>query len=576
VAKKLGQGFLGGAVVLMLSVLVVKIIGALFKIPLTAMLGGVGMGYFMTAYGLWGPMYSLSAAGFAVAVSKMVSGVVAADRPGDASRTARVALLLFSAIGLLLSIGIFMGADLFAGLVGNPRAAIAVRTMAPALLFCCVSASMRGYYEGQGRMTPTAFTLALEALVKFAAGIGLAYGVLNSANTEYTTHGSVFGVVVADGQQALSEALPYAAAAAVGGVVLSTVAGAGFLLLRRLFGGGLDRQGRRAQTPYRTLAVSLLGMALPIALSSIAVNVTGVIDLISVMNRLDSAVHTGYGALMASHGGAIPAHLAKEDIAGFLYGSYTGMAMTVFNIVPAFTSAFGTSALPLLSGYQAGRRVDKLRRTVESVIRVSAMLAIPAGLGISALSRPILDFLFGNSPAEVAVSAPLLSVMGIAVIFVALTPPINSMLQAVGGVYYPVRFMLIGATLKLFSNALLVGIPALNIKGAPVGTLVCYGFTFIAGLFSLSTLTGASIRVERVFLKPLAAGLACALTARLVYDGLFALTTSTLSVLPAVAAGAGVYLLFILFSRAICREDLADMKNAEKMALLLAKHDFLG
>lgn len=575
-AKKAGQGFLGGAVVLMLSVLVVKIIGALFKIPLTAMLGGVGMGYFMTAYGLWGPMYSLSAAGFAVAVSKMVSGFVHTGREIDASRTVRVALIMFSGIGLILSAGIYFGADAFAVIVGNSGAAMAVRAMSPALLFCCVSACMRGYYEGQGRMGPTASTLTLEAVVKFITGIGLSYMVLKKAMAEYAAFGSVFGMTAADSQQAMAAALPIAAAAAAVGVVLSTAAGAGFLLLRRLLGGGLNKRGTGAKTPYRALASQLLFMALPIALSSMAINVTGIIDLISVMNRLGSAAETGFSALIASHGGAIPAHLGAGDIAGFLYGSYTGMAMTVFNIVPAFTSAFGVSALPLLSGYQAGRRSEKLRRTVESVIRVSAMLAIPAGLGISALSRPILDFLFASSPAEVAVSAPLLSVMGIAVIFVALTPPINSMLQAVGGVYYPVRFMIIGATLKLFSNASLIGIPAVNIKGAPVGTLICYTFTFTAGLFSLCSLTGATVRVGRVFLKPLGAGLACALTARLSYDALHAITSSRLAVLPAVAVGAMVYALLILFSRAICKEDLSDIKNGDKMALLLAKHGFLG
>ena len=561
---------------LIVSMLMVKIIGALFKIPLTTMLGGIGMGYFMTAYGLFNPIYSLSVAGFPVAVSKMVSGFVAKGQSGDAGRAARVALVLFSDIGLILSTGIFLGADLFAEAVGNPKSAWAVKVIVPALFFGCISASVRGYYEGHRNMAPTAVAQTLEALVKLGAGIGLAYYVLDRARYEFAAMGTVFGTVMGDAQQAELAALPAAAAAAVVGVVFSTAVGACFLMLRRLIGGRLSEPKSRPTQGYGAIAGQLLLMAFPIALSALAVNITGIIDLISVMNRLDSAARTGLQLLLDSHKGAIPGYLGRGDIAGFLYGSYTGMAMTIFNIVPAFTTAFGTSALPVISGYWINGRQAQLRRTVESVIRISAMIAIPAGLGICALSEPILSFLFRSSPSEVAVSAPLMSVMGIAVIFVALTPPINSMLQAVGGVYYPVRFMFMGATMKLISNAVLVSIPAVNIKGAPIGTLLCYGFTFAAGLISLCSLTGASIGIGHTFLKPLAAGLVCAVSAQVAFDTFFRLTGSYSMVVPAVAFGGIIYLIFILLTKTIKKDDLIDIKNGHKVALLLAKYGFLG
>lgn len=561
---------------LMASVLIVKAIGALFKIPLTSMLGGAGMGYFMTAYGLLGPIYSLSAAGFPVAVSKMVSGFLAKGQTGDAGRTVRVALVMFSLIGFILSLGIFFGATPFAVIIGNPKASLAVKMIAPALFFGCISASLRGYYEGHRNMAPTAASQAIEALIKLVAGIGFAYYALKLANMEYVSFGTVFGEVVSDSTQARLAALPTAAAGAVCGVVLGSAVAAAFLLLRRLLGGRSTVSHSKPTQSYRSIAATLMKIALPIALSAVAVNITGVIDLISVMNRLESAAKTGYDALIASHGGAIPEYLGIDELSGFLYGSYTGMAMTIFNIVPAFTTTFGTSALPVLSGYWSAKRTDKLRKTAESVIRVSAIFAIPAGLGISALSKPILSFLFRSSPGEVAVSSPLLSMLGVAVIFVALTTPINSMLQAVGGVYYPVRFMFIGATFKLISNAILVGVPSINIKGAPIGTLICYFFTFSAGIWSLSSITGAKISIWQTFLKPLASGIACAVAARVSYESIFRLTGSLYSVLPAIAIGGLIYVMFILLTKTIKKDDLSDIKNGDKVALLLAKYGFLG
>ncbi|MEG1848948.1 MAG: oligosaccharide flippase family protein [Oscillospiraceae bacterium] len=136
--REKGQSFLGGAAVLMAAALVVKTIGALFKIPLTQIIGGSGMGYFMTAYGFFNPIYALSVAGFPVAVSKLTAQSLALGRRDEAREILTAALLVFLPVGLLLSAGIFFGANRFVTLIGNPGAGQAVLAIAPAVFLAFV------------------------------------------------------------------------------------------------------------------------------------------------------------------------------------------------------------------------------------------------------------------------------------------------------------------------------------------------------------------------------------------------------------------------------------------------------
>lgn len=163
-AKEGGQNFLHGALILAASALIVKLIGAFFKVPLANIIGGSGMGYFMTAYDFFNPVRSLAVAGIPVAVSKMVSEAVATGRFADARRTFRAALGLMCITGVLGTVGVFAFGELFADLAGNPGASAAVLSIAPAIFCCCMISVYRGYYEGQRNMIPTALSQVFEAL----------------------------------------------------------------------------------------------------------------------------------------------------------------------------------------------------------------------------------------------------------------------------------------------------------------------------------------------------------------------------------------------------------------------------
>ncbi|MEG1848949.1 MAG: oligosaccharide flippase family protein, partial [Oscillospiraceae bacterium] len=403
-------------------------------------------------------------------------------------------------------------------------------------------------------MAPPAATQVTEALVKLGAGIFLSLHCVRMGYAQYALDNMVFGVPVESAQQALTVIAPRAAAAAICGVTISTAAGSLYMALRWL---ATSRGTAASKGNILRLSRQLLRVAFPVCLGALVINLTSVIDLFSVMNRLGAAVSSGLPALIASHPGAGLGNMPETEIPNFLYGSYTGLAVTVFNLIPAMTASLGVSALPMMSALHAKGQRARLRLTVESILRVTAMVAVPAGMGLAVMARPILLLLFTQNPAETAVAAPLLQMLGAAVMFVAVAAPICSMLQAVGKVYTPVGLMLLGGSAKLTVNFLLVASPSINIKGAPVGTLLCYLIFMLGGVSALMRAVQTDINLVGIFAKPLAGGSVCCAVAYGSYRWLFGVSQNRLSVIPAVALGGCCYLGVLLLLRAFDENDLA-------------------
>ena len=574
------KSFLEGALVLMCAMVVVKIIGALFKIPLTNILGGVGMSYFSAAYDLFNPIYSISVAGLPVAVSKMVSQFAAQGRYRDVRRVLRCSFVLFVITGVAGFCLIFFGAGPFTHFVNNSGAYYAVVCISPAILFGCLMAAVRGYYQGLSNMVPTALSQVIEAVTKLTAGILLAYGVTAKGISDYEATGMLFGRAVESLERAQIEVLPYSAAAAILGVTASTAAGAAFLWLRhKLKGDGITRRmvegSPRAHSGKRIMKRLVL-IALPVCLGSLTVNLTTLIDLASIMSRLTSAMERAPEVILQMYQAYLPASIENSEVPRFLYGSYTGLTVSLFNLVPALTTTLGISALPTISAAWTRRDRALIKSNVESVLRVTAMVAIPAGLGLSALADPILHLLFAARPNEATIVVPLMRVMGISAILVALSAPINSMLQAVGRVSVPVRLMLIGGILKLATNFTLVAIPSVNIKGAPFGNIFCYTAIVCLSLYVLVQTTHIRLNYRSVFLKPLFAGLMCAAAAWASYGIISRLISSRLDVFLAIGIGGLVYAAVLLLTKTITREDVLLLPKGEKIAKILAKRSLLG
>ena len=202
------HNFLHGAIILTAGIIAVKMIGAMFKIPLTWIIGEDGLGYFNTAYHFYSPIHSLATAGFPIAISRILSEFMAKKQYGNAWRVHRVSIPIFVMTGLAGTAIMLAGTPFYAAAIGNPGAMPSMLMLSPAILFGCLMAIYRGYYEGLSNMVPTAVSEILEAMCKLVLGLIASLLTIQFGMQEYHHSGTVFGCVVESEMHAKSIILP--------------------------------------------------------------------------------------------------------------------------------------------------------------------------------------------------------------------------------------------------------------------------------------------------------------------------------------------------------------------------------
>lgn len=538
------QSVLRGSVWLIASALLAKCLGAVFRIPLTAMLGGTGMGYFSCAYGLFLPVFALSVTGINTAVSAVTAQARAKHDPDSAERAAGLALRMFGLGGAVCSLLLFLAAEpLCAGFLHNPQAAPAVRMLAPAVLLCCLNAVLRGVHEGSRSMIPTAVSQVAEGIGRAVFGLLLCAAVLRHADLilPYLPQGTTVQAA--------------AAAAAILGVTLSTALG---LLTLLCFPKPRRSKSAPVFQPHTDRAIrrALLRILLPVAAASLVTNLTTLIDLAAGLRLLGHAVlHAP--ERFGLRQGITPAQAG--EYANFLFGAFSGMAMTVFNLVPAVTNMLGKGVFPAFAESYVQHNTDRTAAHAQLVMRRTAFLAIPAGCGMTALAAPVLQALFPARHAETAAAAVPLMLLGAAVIFAALCYPLFSMLQAAGHAGDTVAVMLCGAAVKLLCNLLLI--PRLGLSGIALSTGCCYAVILLLALHRFHLHTGIRLHLLRMTAGLIFGGILCASAAFSAYLHMQRMLPQRLALICSVGIGGAVYLIPALVSGLHPRE--MRKKNAE-------------
>lgn len=575
------QSFLYGAVILTAGMAVVKVIGALFKIPLQHFIGEYGMGLFNVAYNFYGPIFSLATAGFPVAVSRLVSENASLGRWNDVRAVKSVAGPVFIGFGALGAVLLTAFAPFYCReIVGSRDAILPMLALVPAILFACGGAVYRGYYEGLRNMGPTAVSEVVEALIKLALGLGLAYSAVQWGRVEYAGAGTVFGIQAAGTDQAEFLIMAFAAAGAVLGVTVGSLGAVLYLSLRwKIKGDGVGLRTRKAAPPARPWGETLknlLKIAGPVAAGSVAMNAAGLIDATFLQNRVAGIVENMPERLLAVYPGMIPEvyQANPSSIPTFLYGCYT-LAMTLYLLVPALTQAIGMSALPAVT--EAWARGDKpqLKERMSSVLGVTALVCFPAGLGLTALAGPVTALLYGQGEATPIV-AGVLMVLGPASLFAAMSTPVSSMLQAAGRADLPVKLLGVAMAIKISVNWFLCGVPEVNVKGAGVGTLLCYLFYAASQLVCLRRVTGVHLDLGKLFFKPFVCAALCGGAAWVFHRGATTFgVPAWLAVGGAVCGGALVYVTGLLASKALEKKDLLMLPNGQKIAQTLEERGWM-
>lgn len=581
------QSLLTGAGVLAIATVVVKLIGAVYKIPLTNLIGAEGYGYFTGAYAVYTPLYAISMAGLPVAVASLVSQNVEMGRIKDAKRIFSISRKLFLVIGFVCTLLLVAVAYPYSKMVGATDNYISVIAIAPCVLFCCLMSAYRGYYEGLNNMTPTGVSQVIEAVFKLVVGLAGAYLFMSKSLEYYRSNAvdgviTMFGKTVTDESTALSAIYPYAAAVAILGVTAGSVASWLYLfVLYKRKGEGFSRE-ELVNSPEakgsKVLTKNLLKIAIPVAASSVILNLTNIIDDFTIRARLNYALLENGDIIKNMYAEVLAASQTLESgISTYLYGVH-GSVINIKNLIPTITLTLGISAIPVISKAWAAKDMNSIRVSTQSAIRVTMILALPAGFGLAALSEPILELLYSSRAEIIPVAAPMLRTYGFAMFLFAIASPLTNILQAVGNTKAPIISILTGAVAKFIYNYIMIARPEINVQGAAGASVVCY--VLMAGLNLIQLLRCTHIRLDyvSVFIKPFIAAVACGGTAWGVFSlltGNFGLS-SKLSCLVSIALGATVYAIVLLIIKGIVKDDLEMLPKGEKIEKVLAKFKLLG
>ena len=574
--------FYGAAAILTVSTILVKIIGAIFKIPLIAILPEEAYGDFNGAYNIYSFFLTISTAGLPVALSKTVSECHTLGRENQKRQVFRVAFGAFLFMGLFsfLCMSVF-GQIVATYVIGNEKAVFCVWALAPAVLCTCCCSAFRGYAQGHMNMLPTAISQIIEALCKLVLGLGLAMLIMrltiwpDDIRNQLAASGALIGVSF--------------------GSVLSVIylAVQHIRARRRETGDAADRPDSG-----RTVLVRLLKLAIPITLSSCSMSLVTIIDTNLVNHQLQSvftAIQGGLGGIENSFLDIFPkaaAVLAENtqawqqalltdpattldpilDSARSLYGTYS-KTMSVYNLPFNLMIPLTACIVPGISACLARRDGLGAQRITESAMRMAALIALPCGFGLLALGGPIMELIaLGNVDTDIA--GPILSILGVASIFVCFQLVGTAILQANGIVNLPIITVIIGGVTKIVVNYTLVGNPKIMIFGAPVGTLCCFAVISTLNLLIIKRAVPHPPRYLVALGKPLLASVIMAaaawgshgLLSRVLYGSL---GKDMLATAGAILVGVVVYAVLVLALRTLTHEDLEMMPGGKKLAKIL-------
>ena len=545
--KAAGPRIISGVIVLMISNIVVKLLGLLCKIPLHGLLGDQGMSYFNIAYNIFTTLYMVSTAGLPTAVTIMISDTPAnSARKKQVERIFRVALSVFFVLGILGTAIMLFFAKPLAAMMGSDASYLCIMAISPTLFFICMSSAIRGYFQGHQNMVPTAVSEITEAIGKFAIGIALAGYSISIQDPDNIRYDVV-------------------AAYAITGITIGVAIGMLFLMiskaLYRADQNTVYDEGSACTISTRSdILKRLTKIALPITVSSVALNLTGIIDTFTIINCMK--LYT------------------TETNAEVFYGNYSTLAVTMSHLPSAFITPIASSLTPALTAAllavkmaktDTDKTVKKVRaaKVMQSCLKFAAMISIPCAIGMSVLSKPILSMLFNENSAESA--APLLSILSLSVFFTALLTITTSILQAHKLQKKPIISMCGGIIVKIILNVLLISHESIGIFGAPIGTLASYFTMASINFYFVIKYVGLHINIIRNFGKPLLSAILSSVFTVLVYRLISSTGHPNMATILSIIVTALIYFIFLFLLRTFTKEDILLLPGGKTIYHTLCK-----
>ena len=522
------QTLLQGALVLTISWFIIRVLGAVYRIPLGRMLGDEGLGIYAVPNQIYLLFFTLCSAGIPVAVASIVSEKMALGHYRDAMRTFRVARTAMLVLGAASALLLFYGADwlISSGLVQIPEARLGILAIAPVIFFSAITAAYRGFFQGLQNMRAVAYSQLADQVMLVGATLLFSYLLLPQ------------GLIVA------------AAGANLGAVPGAVGAALMLIWLYRSQRGDMldlalsDVSGAKEGTV--SLLRRIFSVAIPVSFASVAMSVTHLVDQWLIINRLEFA---GY-----SHQNAVA-----------LFGQYNQMAMAFINISIALAVSLGTSLVPAIAEGFALGNLERVRHQLNQSLRLAIIFALPAAAGLYLLAPQLTELLFAKGEAGV----PLAAVSAV-VVFWSVHLVTAGALQGMGKASVPVRNLICGIFFEIAITYYFT--PSLGIKAAAYGTVVIFIVSSLLNMLALSRLTGLSFDLFSALSRLVSATLIMSAGVWAVLQlSLSEIGGNTWPTMLSVATGIILYPIALLILGGIKTEDMRRLPGGGRIAALLQR-----
>ena len=526
-----GNSFVKQAAILAAASMLVRFIGFLYRVPMTAIIGDEGNAVYSAGYQVYNFLLILSSAGLPAAIAKMVSERLALKEYQNAHKVFRVSLVFSGTLSFVFMVILIVFARSIAiNICKIPDAYYTLLTLAPTIFIVGIMAVFRGYFQGMNNMIPTAVSQIIEQIFHAVFSVFLAWLFIDNS-------------------------IALAAAGGTSGTGIGALAALSVIFMAY----GLNRKKikRRLSLPsdgYEvessvTIIKILLKTAVPIIIGTAIYSITNLVDMSMVMGRLmDSGAFT-------------------HEEATILYGQLQGKYVTITTLPVAISTAIATASIPSIAGSMVLKEYDAVERKINTAIKISMVISIPAAIGIAVLAPQILLMIFPTAPG----GGTLLRIGAFSIIFLALSQIVTGTLQGIGKVKVPARNAAVGAVAKIVANYFLIVIPFFNINGAVIATIICYLVASTLNLRALIKATGFTPDMVAILVKPTIASLIMGVVCFGSYEICDIFFGNTISTLASIGVSVVVYFVIMLVIKGITESDIRLLPAGGKLVAISRK-----
>lgn len=535
------SSFLVQGSILAIASIVSRIIGLLYRSPLTAIIGDLGNDYYSTAFEIYSLLLLISSMSLPLAVSKMVSARVSQGRVRDAYRVFKAALGFAVCSGLAAALVVFFFADYFAAFLKTPFCVFALRVLAPTLFIVAVLGVIRGFFQGLGTMMPSAVSQIVEQIINAVVSVGAAYYLFR--------YGAKIGAVLGDPEE-------YSAAYGAAGGTLGTGAGAlagllfvlfVYVVYKRVLKRKLRRDRGSSKESYRTILWVLICTVVPVLLSTTLYNLSAIVD---------QAIFKNVANLQGYTAGEIHT----------FWGVFGGKYRVLVNVPISIASAVVSASVPAITASFANKDMQGVRGKTGNAIHYSMVISFPCAVGLGVLASPVMQLLFNDSTP---LAAHMLQIGVVSVVFYSLSTLSNGILQGINRMKVPVFNAAVSLALQAGLLVALMYVADLNIFA------VIWANTFFALLmcllngYGIYRYLGFKQEVKKTFLIPALSAAVMGVAVYVIYMVLqMLLHINAVSTILSIIAGAGVYFVVMLALKGLNEEDLLSFPGGRKLIAL--------